>query len=265
MTRVIVHAGFYKTGTTSLQRYFERNAHRLDGVHYFKKDAFSDSAVAARMYALRPFIWRRLSFRRAFERALETLPDTQIIILSREQFSGVMPGSRTIWRRRVTDFRTAGIPLAREISRALKRRFGPETEIEFLYTLRDGESWVHSVYRHQLRSRKLTESFKPFRKTFPTTIDLRQQADDIAKAARATSVHFSTLEDTASSKFGPATALLGLLDLDESTLNELPRARLENEGLSEELTVQFQDLNKSSLRKSELKSAKKALIQARNT
>ncbi|AML50518.1 hypothetical protein RC74_03855 [Falsihalocynthiibacter arcticus] len=47
-TRIIIHAGFYKTGATSLQAYSERiSALFGDQIFYCSRDQLSDAAIAA--------------------------------------------------------------------------------------------------------------------------------------------------------------------------------------------------------------------------
>lgn len=229
MTRIIVHAGFYKTGTTSLQRYVEQNA-ALFGDHFFycSKAQLSEAAIAAREFGARPFWWRRSAFRHAFERVVADLPDAKIIVMSREQFSGTMPGFKTILGRRITSNLQAGIPLAKEIGRALRGHYKQDANVEFLFTLRDGESWVKSLYGHVQRSRKHPEDYAKFRRHFPQEIELQTQANRIAQAAGADRVHFSFLENTADHRFGPAKALLDVLDLPSEICEKLPAAHHEN-------------------------------------
>lgn len=233
MTRIIVHAGFYKTGTTSLQAYFEENAALFEGsCFYCSKAQLSAAAIAARKFGTRPFWWRRRAFRSAFERAVASLPDANVIVMSREQFSGSMPGFKTVLRRRTISNSSAGIPLSREITRALRRRFGKEASIEFLFTLRDGEAWAKSLFGHIARTTNAEDDYDAFRTEFPAKINLREQANSIGKAAKADRVHLSFLEETAAHPLGPAKALIDLLDLPTETYEKLPPARHENKRFS---------------------------------
>jgi hypothetical protein len=219
----------------------------------------SKAAVAARKFGTHPFWWRRMQFRREFRRLVAGLPDTDTIILSREQFTGSLPGYSTVFRRRVTDFRAAAAPLAREMVTLLRRRFGQGTQIEILFSLREGESWIKSVYGHILRSRKLTEDFAQFRESFPAIIDLAQQAREIGDASGADKLHFSTLEATGAHRLGPASALIELLSLDEPVRDALPSAPIKNAGISAKMQEELLELNRSNLGKAALIAAKKPL------
>ena len=76
MTRVIVHAGFYKTGTTSLQAYLARHRAALaPWFDYYGQADFEQAGAEARIYGQRPFPWRKARFRAALRRFLAGIPD----------------------------------------------------------------------------------------------------------------------------------------------------------------------------------------------
>ncbi|MEJ2020095.1 MAG: hypothetical protein P8X51_18060 [Maritimibacter sp.] len=151
MTRVIVHAGFHKTGTTSLQSFLKRNTDALAPyAAIYLQRALKRARYLGRIYGQRPVFWRRWMFRRGFREFLASIPDAPTIVISRESFSGMMLGYRGARLRRCRRYASMAIPLAREIIRELRRRFGPEVEIEFLYTTREGESFLKSTWGHVL-------------------------------------------------------------------------------------------------------------------
>ena len=261
MTRVIVHAGFHKTGTTSLQTYLARNRKALKPwFDYYGKAEFLQAGAAARIYGQRRFAWRRRAFRRAFRRFLDTIPRAGTIVLSRETFAGAMPGHRDFLGRTLTSYTPAAVPLAREITRALRRRFGPDTVVEFLYTIRERESWLRSVYGHLLRSIHLTEDYEVFRATLADTPDLREQANAIAAALQPVPVHMARLEDFSDHPAGPAGAVLVLAGVPDDLAASLPPARHEYRGQSPQMQAEFLALNRSGRSKAELKALKAAMI-----
>ena len=260
MTRVIVHAGFHKTGTTSLQKYLAKTRGRLAPYFaYYGQNDFLAAGARARIYAQKPFYWRRLRFRRAFRKFLSSIPDNHTIVLSRETFCGVMPGHRD-WRRRVIqDFCTAGIPLCLDVADALKKRFGRDVQIEFLFTTRAQEPWIKSVYGHLVRSIHLTENFEEFRGTFPNLITLEEEAKRMAQALAPHMVHIAALEDLKNGPTGTAAAVLDLIDLPEDVRRVLPKAERENVRQSSDLEADFIALNRSGKTKEELRMIKDKL------
>ncbi|HGG04075.1 MAG TPA: hypothetical protein ENK28_01345 [Aliiroseovarius sp.] len=260
MTRIIVHAGFHKTGTSSLQQYLRRTRRDLAqyGAIYLKED-FLDAGNAGRIYGLKPFPWRLRRFRRHLRGFLESIPDDKVIFLSWEGFCGVMPGHRRIGGRSVRDMATSGIPLARAIVKELRRRFGPDADITFLYTLRDREPWINSVYGHIVRSIRLTMDFDSFRASLPNLPTLQEEATRIARAIAPVPVETARLEALKSKAQGPAYAALTLIGVPEDVIATLPPARKVNAGNTADIRRECLRLNRTIKDDLELKRLKDKL------
>ncbi len=260
MTRVIVHAGFHKTGTSSLQDYLRHIRGDLpEGIAIHLKENFPDAGNLARRYGQRPYPWRLRRFSRALRRYLDGVGEAEVHVLSWEGFSGIMPGHRRPTGP-VRNIRRAAIPLARAIIRELRRRFGADVGITFLYTLREPESWIGSVHGHLLRSIRLTEDLNAFRAGFTPPIRLDAEAEAIARAIAPVPVVTSWLADTKDHHEGPAAALLDLLPIPPETRAALPRARRTNSGNSPEVRAQCLEWNRTIRDDYELKRRKDKLI-----
>lgn len=263
MTRVIVHAGFHKTGTTSLQAYLERNREALAPyAQIYLKTQLKRARYLGRWYGQRPVFWRRWLFRRGFRDFLDTVGDAPVIFISRESFSGMMPGFRGGGLRRRLSYAPMAVPLAREIVRGLRRRFGQDVEIEFLYTIRDGEAFVKSAWAHVLRTTRLRMDLDAFRAMFGTPPDLAAEAERIARAVGPVPVHIAPLESFAESRFGPAEAALDLLGVPAELRARLPDATRNNPGQSDALSREFLAMNRGKSRGRALYTAKEALVMA---
>ncbi len=245
MTRVIVHAGFHKTGTSSLQHYLRANRRALkEHVKIYLKADFATAGDLGRVYGLKPYPWRRRRFATAFRSFLENIPDGEVVFLSWEGFSGVMPGHRRAITGQIGTYTRAAIPLARSITGELRRRFGPDTRVEFLYTLRREDPWIRSVYGHLVRSIRITDDLEGFRDSFRQTPDLEKEAARIARALRPVPVHTAWLEDIGTRREGLASVLCDLIDLPADVRAALPRAEAVNAGLSQEAEAAFLRLNR---------------------
>ena len=262
MTRVIIHAGYHKTGTTSLQEFMRENKALLhDHLLFYGKVDFAGAGGMARVFAQRPFPWRLNRFRRAFRRFLAGVPQGKTIVLSRETFSGGMPGHRRAGGALMTSYFHPALRLARVIISELRRHFGREVEITFFYTTREREAWIESVYGHLLRSIRLRDDFDRFRARFPSLAGPEEEARRMAGALAPVPVVTARLEDYADHREGPAAALLDLVGLPEGLRARLKPARRANRGHDAALRAELLALNRSTLPKAALKAAKAARIE----
>jgi len=263
MTRVIVHAGFHKTGTSSLQVYLRANRDALqEHVKIYLKADFLSAGNLGRVYGLKPYPWRRRWFAAALRAFLTKIPDDEVIFLSWEGFSGVMPGHRRAVTGQISNYTRTAIPLARSISAELRRRFGPDTEVEFLYTLRRSEPWVRSVYGHLVRSIRITDEFEGFRDSFRPVPDLEKEAAKITRALRPVPVHTAWLEDIGPAREGPASVLFDLVDIPAEVRAALPAAERANAGLSQDAEDTFLRLNREMDDAQKLKREKDRIAKA---
>ncbi len=263
MTRVIVHAGFHKTGTSSLQVYLRANRKALkEQVKIYLKADFLSAGNLGRVYGLKPYPWRRRWFAAALRSFLSKIPDDKVIFLSWEGFSGVMPGHRRVITGQIGNYTRAAIPLARSITTELRRRFGPDTQVEFLYTLRRTEPWIRSVYGHLVRSIRITDDFEEFRDSFRPLPELDQEAARIARALRPLKIHTAWLEDIGKAREGPASVLFDLVDIPPEIRAALPAAQRANMGLSPEAEETFLRLNREMEDPRKLKREKDRIAKA---
>lgn len=253
--RVLVHAGFYKTGTTSLQGFLADNRDALaPWFSYFGQGDFHDAGARAREYGQMPFPHRLKAFRLALRGFLAEVPEGRDLVLSRENFLGAMPGHRDWLGRPIIGF-PAAKPLLQDLKKELFRRFGPETRVEILLTTRDREAWLQSVHGHLLRSIRLEEDFATFAQRFKRLGTLEEEA------GRLKADHVVRIEPLADHPAGPAKAVLDLMGVPEDVQDRLPPAPRRNVGQSAEFKAEFLRLNRSGLSKPALKAAKLALLE----
>jgi hypothetical protein len=253
--RILVHAGFYKTGTTSLQGFLSDNRAALaPWFAYYGQGEFHDAGARAREYAQAPFPGGLKAFRLALRSFLAEVPDGTDIVMSRENFTGAMPGHRDWLGRPITGFPVAK-PLLRDLKKELFRRFGPGTRVEFLFTTREREAWLRSVHGHLLRSIRLEEDFDAFALHFKRLGPLEDEAK------RLGADHVVRVETLADHPFGPAKAVLDLMGVSDEAQADLAPAPRRNVGQSAEVKAEFLRLNRSDLSKADLKAAKTVLLE----
>ncbi|MBV7377741.1 hypothetical protein [Maritimibacter dapengensis] len=263
MTRVIVHAGFHKTGTSSLQDYLGKHYHALLPwfTFYGTGDALHRSAVASRIFAKKPFPWRRRAVRRALRADLAALPDAEVIVLSREHYSGVMPGLRDWLGRVIPNFHRAAKPLAKLMISELRHRFGQDVEITFFYTTRKRGDWLASVHGHLLRVIELTDDFDSFATRFRPDMGPENEAGIMRRALAPIPVVTAALEDWGTSHCGPAGALLTLIGVPEDVQAALPPANIANAGHDPRTRDALLSLNREDLSKPALRERKDLLLK----
>ncbi len=263
MTRVIIHAGFHKTGTTSLQQFLEINAATLAPyVRVLLKSQMEDVASCARDCSNRSIpglnTIKQAAFRRRFADLLQrtSLADGQILLISCEALVGRMPGREGI----LTFDAAAG--LASNMVKVADRHFD-NLDLTLFYTTRGQTSWMRSAYSHLLHQSKFTMSEPEFTETFRRAGDLDAIVTSIAKAIAPRIPVSSQLETTADDLFGPATALLRLLNLPTEVADSLEPPKHLNRQLDGFEKSKLQELNTRDITDAELNQIKRRFLRKR--
>ena len=229
--RFLVHSGFHKTGTSSLQGFLDMHSQALSPFFYgFGRDTAPELDIAAKAYARRPFPWRLLAFRKKLHAQLELLPKDQNVVLSMESLSGLMPGHKTFGGGMARDYSTTAIPMARVLLDEIRQVLGQDTEIIFLLTTREKDDWLRSVHGHLLRSIRMTDDLDAFQAKFADLPSLPDQVNSIARSLKGIRVEQAALEDYTLARTGPARAVLDLMEVPNALrkmLEPTPRANLQ--------------------------------------
>lgn len=258
MNRIIVHAGFHKTGTTSIQRFLAQNRQILKphaALLLPGKLRASVCPKASRYSQLgRPAILERFSA--AFSDLLADIRDDKpALIVSDELLSGRIPG------RDGQPAYHAAPDLMAALSKALHEHFGHGVDLHFLFTTRDPAAWLKSTWMHNLRNSALTQEFDDFARDYAEAANLSDAITPIRAALPRDQVHEARLEDVATAPFGPAEAILRLLDLPDTVRARLTPAGIHNRAPADpDLAGRLLELNRSGLDPQALKHAKAALL-----
>ncbi len=255
---ILIHAGFHKTGTSSLQTFLELNKSQLsDYFLFYGKDDFCSAGYRARRYGQRPYPWRLWHFRIALRAFLRTVPDGHRLVLSRETFAGIMPGHLRFGRP-IGNYKRTAPGLAKAIAAELKRRFGDNVVIEFLYTTRDTLPWQRSVHGHLLRSIRQVQPFETFR----TQIGGSGLAPDLRQAQRVLNpipVHSARLEDYTNKPGAAAQKILDIMGIPAKRREQLIPVGRTNVGHSQAVLDEFLTLNQNTIDPKVLKDNKEAI------
>ncbi|WP_439123492.1 hypothetical protein [Marivita sp.] len=253
-TQIVIHAGFHKTGTTSVQSMLRENAALLDPhLQVFLKDAFEDLTAKARAFSIDPKEKTLAMVAKAaiaFFKGLDSA-DPRPILMSSEDLSGHMPG-----RHGLECYDSAGLVM-KCLADAAFLRFGDATDLTFFFSTRDRNTWLRSTWWQNLRSTRLTDDFQSYIGRFDEARSLEDILEEVATDVTPARVTSYQLEDSSTLPLGPLDPLLALLelnDLDQSTLQVLPP-----ENVQPDLGIDavFLALNQSALPEKDVQEAKR--------
>lgn len=261
MTKIVIHAGFHKTGTSSVQAMLDKNRRILSRqLQLFLRPDFEDLAAAAREFSVKPNEERLTEVIRAAAVFFDGLDpeDPRPILMSSEDLSGHMPGRHGLDR-----YDAASLVMS-QLAEAARLRFGESCKVQFYFSTRAREDWLRSSWWQNLRSTRLTLDFDTYCQQIAAAADLDTVLDDIADAVAPDRVANCALEVSTLSEHGPLTPLLDLLDIPEVTRAKLRLLPPENVqpgiGLEDALLA----LNRSGLNDHNLSEAKRLLRRIAN-
>lgn len=253
--RILLHPGFHKTGTSSLQRGAQARARDLDPhLRVLLTPDILDAARAARRYSARPTVQSMDRFSEAFAAAVRHLDtdDPRALIISSEDLGGYLPGLRG-----VLTYRAAPALVQAAVS-VLRAHFGAAAAITVLFTTRDPESWLRSLYWQNLRAQRLTEEFETFQARLAPAADhariIRETRDRTGSQA---DVQSRAIETCGTAPLGPLGAALDLLGVRADHLAPLPRHNLQSEKAAHALLA----LNRSALPDDVVAEAKRDVLR----
>ncbi len=262
MIGALVHAGFHKTGTTSVQRLLQSNAAVLEpkvalGLNYMLRDVIQ----AARGYSR----WRDPVSLAQFEFRLDgfvrTLPTDRTWCFSVEEFAGLLPGlpSRPD-QPEILDFGAAPA-LAVTIRDVIARHLPKGAEIAFYYSTRAPEDWLTSVYWQHVKTQAMCDELADFTERFRPVADLDAVVGAVRHALDGTRVEVAALEQTARMANGPATPILDLLGLPGPMRARIRPVPMANPAPPQQVLDGMLALNRQGLDRETLRDAKARLVQ----
>jgi len=257
--RVIIHAGFHKTGTTTAQRFLMRNGehiwpHHAIAIQHRIRDPLQFAlaySTGAGQIALDEFRGRFCAFLKTLDLGAE-----RGLIISAENLAGMMPGKNAM-----VDGYTACPVLMKTVAECIEQVIDPNPDMAFHFSTRDKDAWLRSIWWHNLSKTRLCENFHDFAAALGPTCDLEGTVQQVQKSVAPYPVTSMPLEQTKGQQFGPATPLIDLLKLPDTARNALQNIPAENVMPKRDLVKAFLKLNRSNLRSSDLATAKQELLE----
>jgi hypothetical protein len=253
--RIVIHAGFHKTGTSSVQQVLRENRQVLKPELAMRlKGQMKDLMHATRGYSTwrDPFTLAKATTR--FGAVLDglTAMPRRCLVISAEELSGHMPG-----RSGLSDYSAAPI-LLEQFSEQISARF-PRAEQVVYFSTRDPKSWMKSAYWEHVKSSSLTLDFTDFTKTYQSASDLDHIVEQVRNALNI-EVFSTRLEECSTLRLGPADPLLDLCDISSGLRDKITPQPKKNQRFDDAVLLALLDANRAYADRDERKAAKQLIL-----
>lgn len=252
--KIVVHAGFHKTGTSTVQAVLRTNRKALMPALAIRlKGQMQELMSATRGYStyLTPDALDKVS--RRFDALLDDLPGMprRTLLLSAEELSGHMPG-----RGPLADYSAAPVLMYQFWQRA-QARF-PQAPVMFCFATRQAEAWQRSAWAEHVKSSGMRLDFDEYSARYPLASDLAAVVSEVRRRVPAP-VHSYALEDCADLPLGPADPVFDLCDIPDDIRSTLIPQPPQNTRLGEDMLGALLEINRTH-KDTETRNAAKAQL-----
>ena len=255
--RIILHVGFHKTGTTTVQATLRTNReamkkHIAIRLRWHMKELVS----ATRGYSNDRDPLTMIKAQTRFIQMLEDLPGMprRTLVISCEELIGHLPGRGPI---KTYDCAPDLLYAFWEIA---KNKF-PNAEVMIYLSTRGAAPWLASAYAEHVKSSNMFMPFEDFSTIFAQAADFKDIITEIASRVPC-AVHHASLESSRDLPLGPASPLLDLCDLPLTLKAELTAAPLENKRLPADVLESLRRANeKHAANPTTRLAAKKTILE----
>lgn len=260
MPPILLHAGFHKTGTSTVQASLRLNAALLaPHLRVLFRDDLGALPVKTRHCSHRFSETQLRVVRRKAWLLFDTLSldDTRPVLISSEELCGVLPG-----RHGVSGYAAVPEILSAICAGIQRSSWGPEADPRVHLTTRAAGPWLNSAWWQTLRSTRLTEDEAGFAERLSGAADLDAAVAAVARALGPGRVTSSALEDAADLPLGPLDPILDQLALPPDIRQALRPAAPVNRRPDPAILAEMLALNRSDLPDAEVEDRKRALLRA---
>lgn len=253
--KIVLHAGFHKTGTSTVQAVLRANRKALMPALAIRlKGQMQELMHATRGYSTYGTDDALDKVSRRFDTLLADLPGMprRTLLLSAEELSGHMPG-----RGQLADYSAAPVLMYLFWQRA--QMAFPRTPVTFCFATRGAADWQRSAWAEHVKSSGLTLDFSAFCASYPAAPDLTGIIRDIIRRVPAP-VHSYALEDCADLPLGPADPILDLCDIPTEIRDSLLPQPPQNTRLDDETLAALLEINRTHKDTDTRNAAKAALL-----
>lgn len=251
--KVIIHAGFHKTGTTTVQRALHANRALLAPyARILLKPNILEICNAALRYARRPSEMVLADFSAAVhaQLALWDPTDSRDVILSAEDLCGLIPGRRG----------RVGYPHAVVLLNQLVSDIGTRARPHLYFSTRGSADWTSSCYAHHVRHTRCEVDETAYIADQKAGADLSALVAALSTQLYPVQITAVALEQSTLQTHGPVTPLLDLTDIPDDIRRQMLPVPAANVALPRDICLGLLALNRSALDEPILATQKRALI-----
>lgn len=266
MKQILVHAGFHKTGTTSVQKMLVHNRKTLRRkLQIFTRRNMVGPCEAARAYSIRRTEADLMAFCSELAASFAKIDptDPRAVLISSEDLSGHMPG-----RFGLTLY-DAAPALMRALCDTAQQAFDAPVSLSFFFSTRAPEAWLRSCHAQHLRAIRMTDDLDSYATQYAASADLDAIVSAVRTAVAPHRVHSAPLEDLTDDPLGPLGILFDTLDIPprlRQQLDILPPANLSPPDalLADYLATNRSDLDDATVAQTKI-AARRAWLNADKT
>lgn len=258
MKHVIIHPGFHKTATTSIQAFFGKNRKSLRPyLRFLSPNATRAASDAARNFSQSHDPIHLVAFQNALLESLRQPLTRKVdtLVVSNEDLLGCFPGSYG-----VKNYSAAPI-LAKTLAETIQAILPQNSHLTIYCSVREQRAWIRSAYQHCVTFFRNTDDLDLFSNAVGHAFDPAELKNTLATSLpKNVSLVTSLLEDEAAKPYGPATAIVDLVGLPQEANKNLLRIAKRNEALGPDALQTLLGINRSDLSDEQVKEQRTAVI-----
>lgn len=254
--RIVIHAGFHKTGTTTIQKTLRENRKLLrPDIQIVLRGGMVALCEATRAYSVSSGAWDLGMVQYEAAETLQKFSNFDgTLLFSSEDLAGHMPG-----RRGLKSY--AATPKTLQAIHTVLEEVFPSTEISFFFGTRTPAPWLKSCYVQHLRATRITQSVDEYAQFFKGSAQLDKVIQEVKTTIPTADVSSFVLDDCKDGEFGLLGPLLDHLNVAQKVRNQLSILPPANTAPPQAKMDRLLELNRSDLSDADLKVAKRALNQ----
>ena len=253
--KIVIHAGFHKTGTSTVQAVLRTNRKALMPALAIRlKGQMQELMHATRGYSTHGTADALDKVSRRFDGLLADLPGMprRTLLLSAEELSGHMPGRGALANYDAT-------PVLMYLFWERANAAFPKTPAHFVFATRSADGWHRSAWAEHVKSSGMTLDYENYVQRYAGASNLAQIVQDVTRRV-PTPVHSYALEDCANLPLGPADPVLDLCEVPADIRAALVSQPPQNTRLSEDTLAALLEINRTHTDTKARNAAKDALL-----